>query len=147
MPQAENPPVYFGYGSIAYLDNWKWFISEAGTANIKPSPGDKVYGLVFEISKSDEQSLDRSEGVPKSYIKVYHNIILLGTKSIPGRKDVEGLVYINETRLKESPPRTEYIHRMNLAIADGIREGIPEDYMEKYLRPFIPREHRSPDDL
>ena len=51
---------------------------------------------------------------------------------------VESLVYVDVERKTESQPRKEYIHRMNMAISDGLQEGIPSDYMDKYLRAFIP---------
>lgn len=50
----------------------------------------------------------------------------------------ESLVYVDVERKTESQPREEYIYRMNMAIADGLQEGIPSDYMDKYLRAFIP---------
>lgn len=52
--------------------------------------------------------------------------------------DKKALVYVDFLRVEESEPKTEYIYRMNLAITDALNEGVPEDYIEKYLRPFIP---------
>lgn len=159
---AQSRPVYFGYGSnmwrdqmvrrcpqhkflgVGCIENWKWFISESGYANIRRSPGDKVYALVYELSETDEERLDRNEGVPVHYVKEYHDITFLGTKSSPEKAEIKALIYINEKLLKDSPPKTEYIYRMNMAIADGIKAGIPEEYMEKYLRPFIPKEYVVP---
>ncbi|KXN91489.1 hypothetical protein AN958_00751 [Leucoagaricus sp. SymC.cos] len=157
--------VYFGYGSnmwlkqmdkrcpqhtylgIGYIRDWKWYISPLGYANIKRSPGDIVYGFVFALVKIDEETLDRYEGVPKSYLKEYHPITLLGTKASPQKLETEALIYINEVFLEDGEPKEEYIDRMNCAIADGIKEGIPEDYMEAYLRPFIPKRRPKCDDL
>lgn len=62
----------------------------------------------------------------------------LGTKDSPVETDKKALVYVDFLRVKESEPKTEYIYRMNLAITDALNEGVPEDYIEKYLRPFIP---------
>ncbi|KXN91488.1 Gamma-glutamylcyclotransferase [Leucoagaricus sp. SymC.cos] len=162
---VQRRPVYFGYGSnmwldqmnrrcpdhiclgIGYLRDWKWYICEAGFANIKRSPGDTVYGLIFEISESDEATLDRCETVPVWYLKEHHKITSLGTKASPQELVAEALIYVNEEWLTESKANEEYLYRMNMAIADGIKEGIPEDYMEKYLRPFIPKECTKPDDF
>ncbi|KAF5349652.1 hypothetical protein D9756_008795 [Leucocoprinus leucothites] len=156
-------PVYFGYGSNMWLDqmarrcpeskylgvglikDWKWIICERGFANVKRSPGDILYGLIYELSETDEKNLDGYEHVPVYYLKKYHTITFLGTTSSPEKSETKALFYINGEWLKESPPNPEYIYRMNMAIADGIKAGIPEDYMEKYLRPFIPREYEVPE--
>lgn len=45
------------------LEGYKWFISSRGYANVIKSPGDIVHGFVYEISKDDERTLDRCEGV------------------------------------------------------------------------------------
>ncbi|KAJ3570725.1 hypothetical protein NP233_g4215 [Leucocoprinus birnbaumii] len=160
MTQARA--IYFGYGSnmwqnqmdrrcpenkylgIGYLNDWKWIICERGFANIKPSPGDKVYGLIYEISENDEKNLDGYEGVPVHYLKKYYPITFLGAKSSPEESEKKALIYINEQWHTESPPNTEYIYRMNMAIADGIKEGVPEDYMEQNLRRFISKEYEVP---
>ncbi|KAF9484675.1 hypothetical protein BDN70DRAFT_797258 [Pholiota conissans] len=144
--------VYFGYGSnfwldqmkrrcpesrfigIGRLDHWKWIINVRGYANIIPSHGDVVYGLMYELSAADEHDLDLYEG--PTYAK---KILSLTThKSEIIAESVEALTYIDELRKSESHPRTEYIYRMNMGIADALEMGIPQEYVEKYLRPFIP---------
>jgi gamma-glutamylcyclotransferase len=40
--------------------------------------------------------------------------------------------------LDEGPPRAEYITRINRAVEDARQEGIPHEYIDKYIRPFIP---------
>ncbi|KAF9448032.1 hypothetical protein P691DRAFT_705755 [Macrolepiota fuliginosa MF-IS2] len=150
--------VYFGYGSnmwldqmvrrcpesnylgIAYFVDWKWIINEKGYATIVQSLGDRVYGLVYDISESDERALDGYEGVPVNYAKKYYPVVFLGKKGEPEEREIEVLIYIDVERTKEGPPKPEYIHRMNEAIADAEKEGVPEAYVEKYLRPFIPKE-------
>lgn len=117
----------------------KWIINEKGYATIVQSPGDKVYGLVYDISESDEQTLDRYENVPENYLKKYYSVTFLGTKDSPVEVEMETLIYIDVKRTTESPPKTEYVYRMNMAIADAIKEGVPGDYIDKYLRPFIPK--------
>jgi len=51
--------VYDGYSSYR----------GGAVANIVESPCEVVYGVLYEISKSDEERLDRYEGYPKSYQK------------------------------------------------------------------------------
>ena len=55
-----------------------------------------------------------------------------------GSDNVEALVYIDVVRKKTSTPKEEYIYRMNMAIADGLEKGIPEEYIDNNLRKFIP---------
>lgn len=48
------------------------------------------------------------------------------------------LVYIDRNRTTDHKPKAEYIYRMNQGIEDGLKAGIPEDYVEQALRQFIP---------
>lgn len=97
---------------------------------------------MYELTADDERKLDGYEGVPESYIKEILPIeFARGGKDgslIEGKKVIDALVYVDVARTTESKPKTEYIYRMNMAIVDGIEMGIPQEYFEKYLRPFIP---------
>lgn len=130
--------VYIGIG---LLQDWRWIICQRGYANIVPSKGDVVYGLMYEINPEDEATLDRYEGVPTSYEK---KMLTIEHLSVGGKifkeKTLEVLVYVNDTLKTESRPVTEYIYRMNMGIKDAIAEGVPQDHINKYLRPFIPEE-------
>lgn len=118
----------------------KWIINICGYATIIPSKGDLVYGFIYELTPEDEKILDGYEGVPDNYIKEIFPI--QGSSGGDGNPTegitMNALVYVDVQRTTESKPKTEYIYRMNMAIADGIGKGIPRDYFEKYLRPFIP---------
>ncbi|KAF9014082.1 Butirosin biosynthesis, BtrG-like protein [Cyathus striatus] len=148
-----HPVIYFGYGSniwldqmnrrcpeskfigIAVLQDWKWIINGRGYANIIPTPGDIVYGSVYELSPSDESSLDRYEGVPKYYGK--QTLSVNFTSTTGEEKVVDTLVYVDEHDVVPGEPKAEYIDRMNWAIVDGVKCGIPRAYIQKYIRPFI----------
>ncbi|KAJ3522631.1 hypothetical protein NMY22_g11809 [Coprinellus aureogranulatus] len=162
--------LYFGYGSNLWIDqmnrrcpesklvgigllkDWKWIINNRGYANIILSPTDIVYGLVYEISATDEASLDRSEGVPVSYLKQYHSIEFtpLSVPTHHNHPDVQApsisspslakemLVYVDIKRVTPSSPKEEYIYRINKGIVDGVKAGIPMAYFDKYFRPSIP---------
>ena len=151
-----TPTLYFAYGSnlwlqqmerrcpsskllgLAKLRHWVWIISERHYANIIPSPipdsDDHVYGLVFELTPEDEDELDIYEGVPTAYVKRYMEVEMLGT---PERK-VDALVYVDIERAGESTPYSEYIGRINNGIDDALKLGLPVEYVEKYIRKFIP---------
>ena len=51
------------------------FRSKYGAADIEKNKGNKVYGALYVISKSDEKKLDRYEEYPKVYVKMFfqHN--------------------------------------------------------------------------
>ncbi|KAJ7172230.1 Butirosin biosynthesis, BtrG-like protein [Mycena filopes] len=148
--------LYFGYGSnlhkeqmnarcpenkltgTARLADWRWIINTRGYANIVPSPGDEVWALVYELSPTDEAKLDVFEGVPDAYMKQTMAVEWFGLKRGDSRRVLDALVYVDVERVTEGPPKTEYIRRMNLAIADALAEGVSRAYIEKYLRPCIP---------
>jgi gamma-glutamylcyclotransferase len=124
---------------LGILRGWKWLINTRRYANIVKSPEDIVYGLVYEISPSDEASLDRAEGVPRAYTKEMMEIELQSAAS--GEKSlVQNLVYIDRRRLEEGEPWEEYIHRMNMGINDAAARGMPRWYIDKYMRRYIPAE-------
>jgi gamma-glutamylcyclotransferase len=94
---------------------------------------------VYELTAADEHDLDLYEG--PTYAKKVLPVLLTETKSEDAADIVEMLIYIDVLRKIESYPRKEYIYRMNMGIADALEQGVPQDYIDKYLRPFIP----SPD--
>ncbi|KIM37079.1 hypothetical protein M413DRAFT_423923 [Hebeloma cylindrosporum] len=146
--------IYFAYGSnlwldqmerrcpeskfigIALLNEWKWIINVRGCATIIPSEGDIVYGFLYELSTQDVLNLNGFEG--PMYERQTIPVIPINKEEHQSKDAVDSLVYVDVERKSESQPRTEYIYRMNMAIADGLKEGIPSDYMDKYLRAFIP---------
>ncbi|KAF4999658.1 hypothetical protein FGRMN_2307 [Fusarium graminum] len=96
--QAAPPPrpiraprtLYFAYGSNlclaqmarrcpnsvfkgkATLDGYRWQINERGVANVVPAgSGHSVEGLIYTISPKDQRTLDRNEGVAKSFYQKY----------------------------------------------------------------------------
>ena len=129
---------------LGVLRGWKWIISYRGYANIVPSPKDLVYGLVYEISPSDEAKLDRFEGVPVAYTKHMEGIELRSEKD-EEESVAQGLAYIDTTKTDEGKPWEEYIHRINMGINDASARGMPRWYTDKYLRRYIPPEEEKED--
>lgn len=157
--QPDHSSYYFGYGSnlwldqmrrrcpsskhigVAILHDWKWIICDRGYANVIPSPGDRVWGMVYILSAIDEAYLDQNEGVPDIYEKHLINVELLPTKeSGVNGGAVEGLVYVDVKRTNAGEVVEEYIYRMNQGIRDALQYKMPEDYVERCLRTFIPAE-------
>lgn len=124
---------------LAILRGWKWLINSRRYANVVESPEDLVYGLVYELSPSDEASLDRWENVPLAYTKEMMEIEL--QPAVSGEESlVQGLVYVDRKRVDEGEPWEEYVYRINMGIRDAAARGLPKWYIDKYIRKYIPAE-------
>lgn len=147
------------YLGIARLDDYRWMISERSYANVvqvnsspsaEPSYSNVVYGLVYSLQPSDEESLDRYEGVPISYTKENLTVSFWRKEKEGEHIDIhknpestEMLVYIDRERTTDGEPAEEYIPRMNHGIHDALKEGVPKDYVDEVMRKFIPPQDQS----
>ena len=137
--------MYFAYGSnmcirqmnercpnnskigIAQLSGYRWIISTRGYANVVKSSNDDVWGVIYEISIQDEAKLDGYEGVStKCYLK--ENLDILIDRGIKNC-----LTYVDPITEIGIPSYT-YSNTINEGILDS---KLPEEYVEKYLRPKI----------
>ena len=57
------------YIGTAKLHDYRFQINQRGYANVLPSPGACVEGLVYLLNLTDEKRLDQNEGVPTAYQK------------------------------------------------------------------------------
>ena len=151
------------YLGIARLNEWYWIINDRGYANIvqrSTNPiadgqhvenmkgSDEVWGLVYSLIPTDEARLDKNEGVPYAYTKEMHLIDFWPTGMRPEGpidptkkpKQQSMLVYVDRKRTVPDKPKKEYIHRMNMGIADALKAGVPEEYINSTLRMYIPPE-------
>jgi len=138
--------LYFAYGSNLWrrqmntrcpeqceigagrLKGWRWLITSRGYASIVRSEPDYVLGTVYELSESDVSSLDRFEGVDRGdYRKEWITV------EVDGRH-LGCQVYIDPV-VEEGKPKDEYMERINNGIRDA---GLADDYIVRYLRPFVP---------
>ena len=137
--------LYFAYGSnmwnkqmgmrcpeskklgIARLSGYRWIITTRGYANVVESEHDDVEGVLFEISDSDEVSLDKYEGVASGSYDKAKLLVMMGNEK------VEALVYLDPI-VEEGAPKEEYIHRINSGLADAM---LSDDYVAQ-VRKFIP---------
>jgi len=139
---------YFAYGSnmdqnqmnsrcpnpkllgVAILKGYKFvydgcsYKRKGAVANIVESPDEIVYGALYEISINDEKRLDNYEGYCKSYDKKTVKV-----KDSEGR-EYEAMVYYRYPK-EEGLPSNEY---ENIVVNAGRKLGLPEDYIEKYLK-------------
>jgi hypothetical protein len=128
---GKTQTVYFAYGSnlhlaqmesrcpesryqgLGILYDYKWQINTRGFANVIPSPGDRVEGLCYLLSKKDERILDRSEGVPTAYEKLYLPVdVFTPNAFISGRRvrEVNERIQWEIQQLRDAHLREQAIH-------------------------------------
>lgn len=131
---------------------------------------DAIYGILYDMDPADERILDGYEGIdhcaeeadgsgevgvdvrPREqgegdYNKWYVSAEIvqwLGEgkhplKTGPGGQ-VPVLVYVDEERVMVSPPKREYIPRMNRAMREAAEVGVSKRWLNEELRRFIPAE-------
>jgi gamma-glutamylcyclotransferase len=142
--------LYFAYGSnlwvkqmeercpnsikvcIAKLPGYLWDISSRGFANVYRDENHVVYGVLYALSKSDEDSLDRFEGVPSSYEKVY-----LDVEVHPNTRKVHHVLTYIDPRKGGGSARQEYVTR----IRDGLNDAkLPYDWVRTNIEPVLGRQ-------
>lgn len=141
------------YKGLARLLQWRWIINTRGYANVIPSDGDEVWGMIYTLPPPDELELDINEGVPWAYEKQMLNVEVRfedasknGDISQPAINQTV-LCYVDANRVLEAQPKGEYIHRINMGIRDAKKKGMPSSYVDKYLRPFVPAEEGNGEEL
>ncbi len=140
------------YVGIGILRGWTWIINARGYANLVAAPSsesgtctDLTYGLVYELPLEDESRLDGYEGVPWAYTKELHPIELWEEQDATSFKPLttsgtmkQALVYIDRVRTEEDRPKEEYVGRMRRGILEAAQKGIPLEWMEAVMGPFLP---------
>jgi gamma-glutamylcyclotransferase len=159
------------YLGVARLNGFKWIINDRGYANVvettdntKPKKSDfddVVFGLVYTLEPDDEARLDKNEGVPVAYTKenLPCDFWSAGPPSSPESKHQkvdtsdaptytrDMLVYIDRKRVAADEPRKEYVYRMNQGINDALEMGVPQEYIDAIMRPYIPAEKGGRNDV
>ncbi|MCJ1411492.1 hypothetical protein MMC19_005582 [Ptychographa xylographoides] len=159
MRQRCPSSTYIGVGLLV---DWHWIINEKGYANIvsrnpeseraeicrslsfleeSQDPMDYVYGLVYALEVSDESLLDGYEGVPWAYTKETVRIALWDGGTAVGEREgrlVDALVYVDRLRTKGGRIKDEYVLRMSRAVREAATKGLPAQWMETVIRPFLP---------
>lgn len=131
---------YFAYGSnldrvqmqkrcpgatligLGELENYRFIINSRGVASVVSEPGAMVQGLVWNLSMSDVQKLDRFEGVQyRTYLKTTDCNIRMDTGY------VETLIYIASCNIIGFP-RLGYLENI---VAMAIYLKFNRDYVEE----------------
>lgn len=118
------------------------------------SYANEVWGLVYTLQREDESRLDRNEGVPIAYAKEMLGCDFWAVDDESGEpanvtakpEKVEMLVYINREAVEPSPPKKEYVYRMNEGIKDAVQEGVPKGYVKEVMRKYIPEKSGEGDE-
>jgi gamma-glutamylcyclotransferase len=105
---------------------------------------------LYTLSPSDEKSLDGSEEFPDVYQKVIMPIKVIRTTAESSSNDettsetttdfksnVTTMIYISFPEIISASPRDEYVPRMEKAVNDALRKGIPQSYLSKYIIPGL----------
>ncbi len=111
----------------AILPGYRWIITTRGYANVVPCQEEAVEGVLYEISPSDEASLDWHEGVANGhYEKKTVRILLNGEVT-------SAMIYIDPIT-EEGSPRAEYVRRIEASIVDA---ELTPAYVERCIRKWL----------
>jgi gamma-glutamylcyclotransferase len=109
----------------AYLPNFELRFNKkvrGGTAgaNVQPSQGNTVHGVLYKIEENAFRSLDRYEGVPEHYRRIEIQVTPDGGQPVPAQ------VYIASKVMKGLRPSAQYLQ----AILTGAGEhSLPAAYI------------------
>jgi len=103
-----------------------------GVADVIREPGSKVWGLVFEISDSDLERLDRYEGCYKEQTSLYER--WKAVIDIPNGQVCDVWVYTVVEKQKFVPPTSEYLQIIKDA---AVKWNFPKSYQDNWY--LIPR--------
>lgn len=114
------------YISVGCIHNYR-LVFKNTFATIIPADGYEVPIVIYKISKSDEDILDRYEHVPNSYYKVTATI----NPSEENEDSMDGLLYIMQPVSSYSLPSNNYYNLIKSAYSlHGIDESILIDAMK-----------------
>lgn len=109
----------------AVLTGYRWYVSKRGYASLLPSTRDRVFGLVYSISDTDEVSLDRCES-EAGYVKSEVTARFKG-------EDMSCMLYV-DPNTEEGRPKKRYAAEIRKGIKDA---KLPADYVKRYLEKFL----------
>lgn len=130
---------YFAYGTNLNLDQMKvrcpnikiikmvllkdftLYFTSRSIPSIKYEDNAETWGVLFDIDKSCENSLDKYEGFPTLYLK--KNIEVIDKDG--GKFDCFAYV-ANE--VQEGKPGRQYLEKL---LAGAVQNNLPEDYIEQ----------------
>lgn len=143
--------LYFAYGSNmdaeqmhercpgatmvgrAALGGHRFLINSRGVATVAPVPYGEVWGVLWNVTEENLESLDRYEGVRAG---LYSRAVV---EVVAERGPVQAITYV-AADATDGPPREDYLVRIVMAARAG---DLPGQYIEQTLIPYAKREPRS----
>jgi len=127
---------------IARLDDWRLVFDlaigrgERGVANVRPSRGDHVWGIVYELTRGGARRLDLTEGMPfGAYRREWVEVVLPS-----GQLQACYTLHAHEGRVGRKPsPRY-----MGLLLAGARHHGLPADWIETLRATPLAVDERDP---
>lgn len=103
---------------------------KGGAADVVPTKGQEVWGVLYELDAGDLAALDRKEGVPNAYTRAYVDVAPVSGET------ARALIYTVVNKAASQPPSREYLGIM----LRGARErDLPADYV-RMLAEIAPRD-------
>ncbi len=148
MFKGDSKRLYFAYGAnmniqamslrcksseylgVAILKEFRFEINSLGVATVIPDTAHSVYGILWLLSKEDEEQLDYFEGVEQNYY--YKRKHAVYSQNSPHKQSA--LIYI-ATDNQPGCPRKDYIEDI---ISSAKLEGFEDEYLI-YLETFRKR--------
>jgi gamma-glutamylcyclotransferase (GGCT)/AIG2-like uncharacterized protein YtfP len=93
-----------------------------GTADLKPTPGKVVEGVLWEISEQHLSALDQYEGVPKEYIR---KTVTVETKD---GKSIQAHAYFVAQPGGYRPPSKKFVR---LLVQGAEEHGLSDEYVTR----------------
>lgn len=107
---------------------------ERAVANVKPVPGESVWGVAYRIDADQARHLDRTEGVPRAYRR--HEVALTTLGGAP----LSAFTYVSPHRHPDRKPSARY---MGLLLRGARHYGLPARWID-FLRSFeLARDERA----
>lgn len=82
--------------------------------------------------------MDEAEGVPYYYQKEHHEVARVNADGSETGQKIEALMYVDSERKDEGEIMPDYVVWIHKAIRDAKPFGLPDDYVERVIRPWLP---------
>jgi gamma-glutamylcyclotransferase len=114
---------------------------------------ERAYGAVWAISESDEKKLDVLERVGQCYTKEEASIEFWSSQSHDGQttpvsvlkraKRSRAVFHVDRINTQDAELgkgcSMQYAYRMNQGIIDALANGVPQGYVDKCIRSYLPQ--------
>ena len=129
---------------LAKLSKWRWNINSTRYANIIPGGNENVvYGALYFLSPADEAAMDEAEGVPYHYQKQWHEVTRINADGTETEQRISALMYIDGERPDKGEIMPDYVVWIRKAIRDAKPFGLPDQYVENCILPWLPKNEQD----